>query len=93
MTEHRILKYKIPVQDEYHFELPVGSEILSVAEQHNEIVVYALVAVTDEDMSKRKVDIHVIGTGHYIKKSIKEYKFLGTVNLYNGRLMFHVFYR
>lgn len=93
MTDHRIFKYALKIQDEQTLELPVGSQILSVAEQRGKMVVYALVAVTDENMSKMKVKILIKGTGHVISENISEFKFLGTVKLMGGDLMFHVFYR
>ena len=93
MTEHKIFKYIIPPQDNCELVLPVGSKILSVAEQRDNIVIYVLVPVSDEELSTKKVKILVTGTGHTIHESMYEYKFLGTVNMYNGTLMFHVFYK
>jgi hypothetical protein len=90
MTGSRIFKYTIPVQDKTELKLPVGSQILSVAEQNEEIVVYAL---TTSNTATRKVTILVIGTGNPITENISEYTFLGTVKLLHGALMFHVFYK
>lgn len=39
------------------------------------------------------VDVRIIGTGQPIKDDIDNYKFLGTVKLVDGGLMFHVFAR
>ena len=82
----RIYKYSVEVRDEQDIYLPVGAEILSVAEQYNRIVLYAIV---DSEAETKPHHISVRGTGHELND--KEGRFIGTVKLYNGDLMFHVF--
>lgn len=91
MTDHKVFKYIIPIEDKSEIELPVSSKILSVESQRDNIVLYALVAMTDEIMTRKRIKILVKGTGNLITESMNEYKFLGTVKMYNNTLMFHVF--
>ena len=85
----KIFKYVIPVTDESELQLPAGAQILSVMGQRNEIVLYAIVN-TSIDVVKT-VSVRVVGTGHMIDFDTNEYKFVGTVFLHSGALMFHVF--
>lgn len=82
----KIYKYKIKVMDEQDIQIPNGAEILSVAEQYGEIVLYANV---DPEADLIPYHISVRGTGHSAVGL--RHKFLGTVKLADGALMFHVF--
>jgi len=64
-------------------------KILSIKEQNNNIVLYAL--IEDEDETINVISINMYGTGHPIINA-GDVDFLGTVKLFNGSLMFHVFY-
>jgi hypothetical protein len=82
-------KYPLLTEPEQVLELPATTRIISVAEQRNEIVLYAIVDLSEAEQSKHKV--WVIGTGHPLPEQAALGRFLGTVNLYSGSLMFHVF--
>lgn len=86
----KIFKYTIPVGDSIVVEMPEGSEIISVKEQDNEIKAWAIVEDSpDVDMESRK--FRVFGTGHELPDDTSELLFLGTVLLFDGKLVFHVF--
>ncbi|WP_434006830.1 DUF7352 domain-containing protein [Paenibacillus konkukensis] len=68
-------------------ELPLGSQILSVKEQRNEVVLYALVN-PDEEI-RETYNILVYGTVHDIEVNISDYEFLDSVLLQSGSLVFH----
>ena len=85
----RIFKYPLPVKDLVFLDLPGGAKVLSVAEQANEIVLYAL--VDDEMQSAERQAFRIVGTGHPCE-DVPPMTFLGTVKLYGGTLMFHVFH-
>lgn len=85
-----IYKYILKVQDIQDLFLPIESKILSVEEQNNEIVLYALVDSGAESIERYSIIIH--GTGHPAD-DIVDYNFLGTVKLFNGIGVFHVFYK
>ena len=85
----KIYKYDLSMKDKQIISLPLNSKILSVKNQYEGIVLYALVDTEREEQEKHSIIIH--GTGHSAD-DVEEYNFLGTVKLENGRLMFHVFY-
>ena len=86
----KIFKYQLEITDYQTIEVKSPAVLLSVAEQNNQIVMYAIV---DDLEYGIPVDVMIIGTGRPIKDDVENYKFLGTVKLANGRLMFHVFAR
>lgn len=84
----RILKYTLNIVDYQEITLSENNKILSVANQRDTIVLYAL---TDE-LTTCTYSIIMHGTGHPADDVIGA-QFIGTVSLYNGSLMFHVFAR
>ena len=84
----KIFKYPLQITDFQTIEVKSPAILLSVAEQNNQIMMYAIV---DDLEYGIPVDVRIIGTGLPIKEDIENYKFLGTVKLEDGRLMFHVF--
>ena len=86
-----VFKYVLAPTDVQSVILPGGSEILSIAEQHDQIVVYAIVA--DNGQKKEEHEFRILGTGHPITFIRCDYRFLGTVKIHNGALMFHIFQR
>lgn len=85
----KVFKYPLDAVTYQFIRIP-STNILSVAEQGNNMVVYALV---DTEIAPVQYEFAVIGTGHTILQDIDAYNFLGTVKLHDGKLMFHVFYR
>jgi hypothetical protein len=83
-----VYKYTLATTDEQILSLPKGSRILSVEEQNQNIVLYALVDTEEKQVCEYK--IIVVGTGH-IASDAADCEFLGTVKLLGGELMFHVF--
>lgn len=88
-----VWKFVLDKTDQQIIQVPVGAKVLSVAEQQSEIVLYFLV-----QPGARKVDrqVFIYGTGHPIYTDEKDCwsprnRFVGTVNLLGGKLMFHVF--
>lgn len=82
-----IYKYPLEVTDEQEVELPGTHKLLSVQEQNATPCLWALV---DPDAAPVKRTLRIFGTG----QPIEEYPmgdFLGTFQLYGGRLVFHVF--
>lgn len=81
-----IWKYPLKVTDEQRVEITIGSDILSVLNQNEQIVMY--VAVSDSPtIIARQVCIR--GTGHPAGEIPPD--FLGSVSLHGGSLVFHVF--
>lgn len=84
-----VFKYLLPVSDEVYVAMPEGAKVLKVAEQHNQICVWALVDQDEDVCENRK--FRIAGTGHPMKAS-DDYEYIGSVVNFNGRnLVFHVF--
>lgn len=88
---YSVYKFTLESVECQALELPLNSKILSTETQGDDILIYAL--VNTQETKKEYRDIRVYGTGHEIPDIITEYTFLGTAKLYNGGLMFHVFYK
>jgi hypothetical protein len=86
----RILKYPLKIVDQQELVLYADSKILSVENQNESIVLYALVEDCVRGIETHTVIIH--GTGHDANDTV-DCDFIGTVNMHSGRLMFHVFAR
>ena len=86
----KIYTYPLEVTDYQTVEVKGPAILLSVAEQNNQIVMYAM---ADDLEYGILVDVRRIGTGNPRRDDIDNCKFLGTVKLANGGLMFHVFAR
>ena len=86
-----IFKYKLENIDQQTIEIPLPARILSVVEKNDDIVLYAVVD-DDQDVPKIPVDISIKGTGDVVESGIGLYTFLGTVKLFNGNEIWHVFY-
>lgn len=88
---YSVWKFVLESQETQMLEVPLGAKILSTETQADNIVIYAL--VNTEQTEKEYKDVRVYGTGVEIPDVITEYNFLGTAKLYNGSMMFHVFYK
>jgi hypothetical protein len=87
-----IWKFQLPVNDIAYVGMPAGSRVLSVAVQQDTVVVYAAVNPKEETRVQRR--FRIAGTGHPVENKITKedgWRFLGTVSLRDGALMFHVF--
>jgi hypothetical protein len=90
-----VYKYPIPITDNVTIDLPVGAEILSVGVQKGvnvhgypeAVCLWALVTPASPVERRR---FRVVGTGHPISSN-ENLKFIGTVMLEGGALVFHVF--
>jgi hypothetical protein len=83
-----IWKYELEIKDRQLIYLPLRAQILSVTEQYDKPVLYALV---DDEETYEKVH-HVImhGTGH-AAEDVDDAIFLGTLKFQAGQFMLHVF--
>jgi hypothetical protein len=86
----RIFKYPIELREQSEILIPEGSKILSVVNQREEIVLYAIV---DPGRELKPVRIRVEGTGWNIVTDHDEFIFLGTVSMCGGEFMWHIFYK
>ncbi|MEK6881675.1 MAG: hypothetical protein AABY22_18795, partial [Nanoarchaeota archaeon] len=85
-----IYKYQIPILNENEIEISGLIKVLSIVEQYENPVLYALVDKEDKKLSRIRVII--LGTGHDARKLMdKEWKFISTLKFHDGDLMFHFF--
>ncbi len=82
-----IYKYEVPITDSFDLELPKDAQILSVQTQHDRTYIWCLV-----ETNNRKVPVHfeLRGTGHDCT-NLESLKYVGTFQLRNGALVFHLF--
>lgn len=82
----KIFKFKLNIVDEQIISMPKGSQILSVQEQHGEIVMWALLEDPKNPYYNRK--FLIFKTGSQITDKLK---YIGTVQTSGGDLVRHVF--
>ena len=82
-----IHKYPISLVDRPRIEMPRRSTILSVDDQHGQIVLWAQV---DTDYPLVTRELLILGTGAPAQES-NHLPFLGTVQSEGGALVWHVF--
>lgn len=83
-----IYKYPLPIEDVVSIDMPVGAEVLTVQMQRGEPQLWALVPIDTWAPKERRL-FRVAGTGHPIGSKVRRY--IGTFQLLNGDLVFHVF--
>ena len=92
--KYELLDLAAPDLDQYSSKwitLPFGAEPLSIVEQYNKVVLYALVTAGAGGPSPSH-RFYFFGTGHPVRMSRKALgKFMGTIKLHGGALMFHCY--
>jgi len=85
-----IWKFPIPQQDVFSIEVPKGAHLLTLQVQHGVPCLWAMVKPEAEKEIRR---FWLIGTGHPIPDDLpgEEMKHLGSCQLADGRLIFHLF--
>ena len=88
-----VYKYKLPLDDYVKIVMPKGAEIISVGEQEQELVIWAVVDSTA--IEHRNKVFRIAGTGHPLSRNLsngpdEKLLFIGTVQHSNG-LVWHVF--
>ena len=81
--------WKFNIQPNIEIEIPIGGEILTTQEQYGEIYIWILVDPSAEK-EKRTFEVYPTGGPIYHDMGI-ERKYIGTVQLYSDKLVFHVF--
>ena len=81
-----IFKYQLETTDEQIVEMPLGAEVLTVQVQNGTPCIWARV---NPDYAKLQYRFRIFGTGHPIEDDFVG-KYVGTYQLQNGALIFHV---
>jgi len=85
--EKTIWKYPLKITDKQLLQLPIRSEILTVQIQNGRPQLWALV---NPKLPTEEKQIYIYGTGHKLSNS-NNLKYISTIQIDNGLLMFHVF--
>lgn len=83
-----IWKYPLAVEDYVTLSLPKGARILSVQTQRGLPQLWALVDADAPTVQRR---FRVFGTGHALPNGVIFDTYLGTFQLHDGALVFHLF--
>ncbi len=84
-----IWKFELETTDNQEIEMPIGSEILTIQTQN---VIPCIWALIDPNADKEVRRFEIYGTGHPIHCDIGvKRNYIGTYQLYNGSLVYHVF--
>lgn len=87
--KQKIFKYELSIKDSQIIKMPIGSKILSVQVQYEVPCIWALVEPSKDTTN---ITIEMFGTGHIIdNEESADRKFMGTIQLGGGNLVFHVF--
>ncbi len=84
----RIFKYPIDVVESQIIEIPNLVQVVSVAVQYNQLVLYAI--VDDKSTNLKEVSVRIIGTGHDCDPIPPGWTFRGTHLQGEGSLVWHV---
>lgn len=93
MKEMKVLKYPVPVTDDFELVLPAGSQILSVQVQGiygDRPFLWALVD-TGEGQNVTRT-FRLLGTGHVLEDHHK-HQYIGTFQCDDGHFVGHLFER
>ena len=82
-----IYKYAVTMSDTFTLAMPANAQVLSVQVQHGHPQLWALV---DPDAPKQPRTFRVVGTGHPMEDAGR-CRFIGTFQVENGYLVFHLF--
>ena len=89
MSNTTIWKFPLQSVAVQTIELPAGFDILTVQVQNGAPCLWAAV---DPDAQKTRAQIRIIGTGHDVPTPALD-RYIGTFQIDNGKLVFHVFER
>ena len=84
-----IWKFELETKDNILVQIPKGAKILTVETQHEQPCMWALVDPNKETETRH---FEIFGTGHPINYGMGvDRSYIGTYQLDNGGLVFHVF--
>lgn len=83
-----IYKFYLSIKDEQKIKMPVGSKIISIGQQSEDVYLWA---ICDPENGFENRTIYIFGTGHELPPDINLRSFLGTVTTYDGNYVWHIF--
>jgi hypothetical protein len=89
-----IWKYVLEVNGTNEFDIPLNGKILSLQVQGSMAYpiphIYIWVLVDENEKVTEKRQFKIFGTGHIIQ-DVSSLIYIGTVQMYDGKLVFHLF--
>lgn len=85
-----VYKFPLPVRDRFCIALPMDAQIVAVQAQNDIPTIWAVVTI---DADTQPYTFEIVATGQPLQRLAtgEQRKHLGTVQLYGGSLVFHVF--
>jgi hypothetical protein len=83
-----VFKYEVPIEDRFKLMLPKHAKILSFQAQHERPQIWALVDPEEEAMER---EFRLAGTGHPIDERDVNLYYIGTCQMRDGGLVWHLF--
>jgi len=84
-----VYKYSVPVVDYFTLAMPPGARLLTVQVQRQQPQMWALVDANTSSTEDRH--FRLAGTGHPIQEKVDSLVWVGTFQINQGSLIFHVF--
>lgn len=81
----KVFKYELPVTDIFTLELPQEAEVLTVQVQYGKPCIWARV---NPDAKTEERKFRIAGAGNDVEADAR---YIGTFQLENGSLVFHLF--
>jgi len=85
---HSIWKFDLPVDDTIVIEMPKGAKVLDVQTQHGQPCIWAIV---DTECETEPRTFFMRDTGHPLNFAIESARYIGTIQMDDGALIFHLF--
>lgn len=92
MNNTVIWKYTLDTTDTQKIKMPFGAQILTVQSQKDNVCLWALVDPSEQDEEKI-IETHGTGNEMYLGSANVVRVYIGTYQLHDGDLVFHVFER
>jgi hypothetical protein len=89
MKTHTVWKYVLKVTNVQEVNVPLGAKVLSAMEQCGQICLWCL--VDSSCLGKELCPVWIHGTGHTITDAVSKGRFVSSVPLEGGQLIFHIF--
>jgi hypothetical protein len=85
----KILKYEIPLENDFYIDMPCESRILSFQCQNDKPFIWVMVN-EGSPVKRRYFELHA--TGHKIKLDrLITHQYIGTIQMLSGELVWHLF--
>ena len=87
-----IYKYAFPIDDVFMlFNIPFDYRVLHIALQYEKPTMWIEHSIPEELVNLVDIKFRVFGTGHHFNLLRSDGEYLGTVLLYNGMQVYHIY--